>query len=242
MAEPLNSLAPQSGVLNQLYKTVVPTNARILIDTIRGQTAPLTEVDFSSDELDALRQMYNQKNVKNEARRQSLANKLSISRKDYEKNPEIDWAFSENGNGQLGNPVRLPYDEYIQRVTRQLNSFDNTKGKTSIGYNDYPDGSAAPTSESWLDSVWRSYTDPAFRMKTILGHFNVFDTPEGRQAVDQYKFDASDYYRNFYKIDPSTAPVTEMLQKAKGPVDLLDMMMIKKFPRASRPVKINLGK
>ena len=58
MAAPVNALAPeQPGVLNQLYKTLVPTNARVLIDTMRGQTAPITAKDFAPEELDVLRQI-----------------------------------------------------------------------------------------------------------------------------------------------------------------------------------------
>lgn len=242
MAEPINALAPKQSILNRLYETVLPTNARVLIDTMRGQTAPLTEKDFSLEELGALRQMYEQKKIRNDARRQELANKMAVSRKDYEKNPETDWVFTGEGDNWAGKPVKLSYDEYIQKLSGQLASFDKTKNKTSLGYHDYPDGSSAPTADSWLSTIWKSYTDPAYRMKTILGHFNVFDTPEGRQAVDQYKFDAADYYKTFYNLDPATAPTTELLQKAKGPVDLLDMIMIKKSPKASRQVNINLDR
>jgi hypothetical protein len=242
MADVFNSLAPQQGVLNQLYKTVVPTNARVLIDTMRGETAPLTENDFSQDELEALRQMYKTKNTRNDNWRQDIANKLSVSAEEYSKNPETDWVTREEGGKQSIVPVRLSYDDYVRRLKNQLDSFDKTKGKTSIAYNDYPDGMAAPTFDSWLSSAWKSYTDPAYRMKTILGQFNVFDTPEGRKAVDQYNFDASDYYRTFYKIDPATASMADILKRSSGPVDFLDMMMIKKFPRSARQVDINLDR
>jgi hypothetical protein len=243
MAAPVNALAPeQPGVLNQLYKTLVPTNARVLIDTMRGQTAPITAKDFAPEELDVLRQMYSQKQQRNESRKQDIANKISVSEKDYYKNPEVDYVFEGEGPIQKARQVAVPYADYIQKMTNQLKSFDATKNKTSLSYNDYPDKLAAPTFDSFLESAWKSYTDPAYRMKTILGSFNVMNTPEGAKAVDTYNFDKSDFYKAIYKIDPAKASVSEMYKKANGPIDFLDMLMIKKFPNMSRPVDINLGK
>tara|TARA_R110000803_G_scaffold80444_5_gene146260 strand:+ start:391 stop:1122 length:732 start_codon:yes stop_codon:yes gene_type:complete len=243
MVAPVNALAPkQPGVLNQLYKTLVPTNARVLIDTMRGQTAPITAKDFAPEELDVLREMYSQKQQRNESWRQDIANKMSISQKDYDKNPEVDFVFDGEGPIQKARPVKISYADYLQQINNQLNSFDATKNKTSISYNDYPDQLAAPTFDSFIDAAWKSYTDPAYRMKTILGSFNVMNTPEGAKAIDKYNFDKSDFYKAIYKIDPAEATVGEMYKKANGPVDFLDMLMIKKFPGASRPVDINLGK
>jgi len=243
MAEPTNALAPeQPSVLNQLYKAVVPTNARVLIDTMRGQTAPITEKDFAPEELDVLRKMYSERQNRNESWKQDIANKMSISQKDYDKNPEIDFVFEGEGPNMKGRPVKLSYSEYLQKMNNQFNSFDKTKDKTSLSYNDYPDQMAAPTFDSFLESTWKSYTDPAYRMKTILGSFNVMNTPEGAKAIDKYNFDKSDFYKSTYKIDPAKASISDMYKKASGPVDFLDMLMIKKFPRASRPVDINLGK
>jgi hypothetical protein len=241
MAEPINALAPeQPGVLNQLYKKVVPTNARVLIDTMRGQTAPITEKDFAPEELDVLRKMYSEKQQRNESWKQDIANKMSISQKDYDKNPEVDFVFADEGPDKYGRPVKLSYAEYLQKMNNQLSSFDATKNKTSLSYNDYPDKMAAPTFDTFIESALKSYTDPAYRMKTILGSFNVMNTPEGAKAIDKYNFDKSDFYKSIYKIDPAKASVGEMYKKANGPVDFLDMLMIKKFPRASRPVDIKL--
>jgi hypothetical protein len=240
MADSQNALAPQAGILNQLYKAVVPVNARTFLDTVTGSTAPITEKNFAPEELDALRQMYIEKQAKNAAWKQQLANKLSISKQAYEQKPETKLVYDEGGT--KAQAVPQTYDEYIRNLTNQIASFDRTKNKTSLSYNDYPDQMAAPTFDSWLGSVYKSYTDPAYRMKTILGSFNVMDTPEGQKAVDQYKFDASDYYKGNYGIDPASASVADMYKRANGPIDFLDMLMIKKFPKMIRPVDINLGK
>lgn len=224
-----------------LRSPVVPSNARVLLDTMRGKTTPITEKDFSQEELNVLRSMYQQRKLKNEKNVNNLRRNLFVNEQDYLKNPETKIVFTEENGKQVGRPVQVPYAEYIRNVTNQINSYEKTKNKTSLGYYDYPDGMAAPTFDSWLGSVWKSYTDPAYRMKTILGSYNVFDTPEGRQVVDRYNFDKSDYYRSVYGIDPTKASIGEIFLRSNGPVDFLDMVMIKKFPTTSRNVNIRLG-
>ena len=236
---PRNALAPETSVVNELYKTLVPVNARTLIDTMRGETAPITEANFSKDELDVLKKMYETRKAANEASRQQLANEIAISRKDYEKNPQKGFFVYEDG--KFGGESRnMSYDEFIRRKTKELESFDKTRQKTSLSYYDYPGGGAAPTFDSWLSSVWKSYTDPAYRMKTVLGSFNVMDTPEGKKVVDQYNFDKLSFYKQAYNLDPTKASISELWRKSNGPVDFLDMLMIKKYPGANRPVSIKL--
>ena len=236
-----NKLAPQStNILGDLYRAAVPLNARTLIDTaVRGRTTDITEADLSPAELSALRQVYETTTAKNVADRQTLANKLSVSAKDYEKAPETTAEQIPTSQGGYAIKYRpLTYDEYINKTTTALGTYDKTKNKTSVTYNDYPDRLAAPTFDSWLNSVWKSYTDPAYRIKTTLGSFNVQETPTGPVATDKYNFDAGDFYAMKGK-PPAEMSTLEMLKRANGPVDFLDMLMIKRGA-PSRNVNIKL--
>lgn len=238
-----NQLAPPSSnsLLKSAYRAVVPSNARMLIDTALGEKNDITEKDFSKDELALLKAMYQNKQKQNESRRQEIANKLNISEKDYLKNPERKFvAQTTPEGGEIVSGVPMSYAEYLQKTKQQLDSFDKTKNKTSINYYDYEGGTSAPTFDSWLKSVWKSYTDPDYRLKTILGSFNVYNTPEGAIAKDQYNFDKKDFYKMNYGIDVDKADLTNIWKASNGPVDFLDMMMIKKFPRSSRNVNIKL--
>lgn len=132
----------------------------------------------------------------------------------------------------------MSYDEYINKATTELNTYDKTKNKTSVSYYDYPDKKAAPTFDSWLSSIWKSYTDPAYRLKTTLGSFNVQETPTGPVATDKYDFDAADFYALKGK-PPAEMSTAEMWKRANGPVDFLDMLMIKRGA-PSRNVNIKL--
>jgi len=236
-----NALAPQStNILGDLYRAAVPLNARTLIDTaVRGRTSDITEADLSPAELSALRQVYETTAARNVADRQALANKLSVSAKDYEKAPETTAEQIPTAQGGYAYKYRpLSYDEYIHKTTTALDTYDKTKNKTSVTYNDYPDRLAAPTFDSWLNSVWKSYTDPAYRLKTTLGSFNVQETPTGPVATDKYNFDAGDFYA-MKGEHPSKMSTLEMLKRANGPVDFLDMLMIKRGA-PSRNVNIKL--
>ena len=238
-----NQLAPPSSnsLLKSVYQAVVPSNARMLIDTALGEKSDITEKDFSKDELSLLKTMYQNKQKQNESRRQEIANKLSMSEKDYLKNPERKFVAQTTPEGrEIVSGVPMSYAEYLQKTKNELASFDKTKGKTSINYYDYPDGKSAPTFDSWLKSAWKSYADPDYRLKTILGSFNVYDTPEGAVAKDQYNFDKKDFYKMTYDVDLDKDNLLDIWKKSNGPVDFLDMMMIKKQPRASRNVNIKL--
>jgi len=235
-----NALAPKStNVLGDLYRATVPLNARTLIDTaVRGNTNDITEADLSPAELSALRQVYETTTAKNATNKQALANKLSVSAEEYAKAPEqtSERVPTPRGYSIVYRP--LSYDEYINKTTTALNTYDKTKNKTSISYNDYPDKMAAPTFDSWLSSIWKSYTDPAYRLKTTLGSFNVQETPTGPVATDKYNFDAADFYAMKGKR-PSEMSTSEMWKRANGPVDFLDMLMIKRGA-PSRNVNIKL--
>lgn len=47
--------------LEALYRQVVPANARTLFSSLAGNKAPITEADFTSQELDVIRAMHNKK-------------------------------------------------------------------------------------------------------------------------------------------------------------------------------------
>jgi len=232
-------LSQEPSILNQLYRQVVPVNARTLIDTVRGDTSPITEANFSPDELAILQNVYEAKRNRNKTWRQEIGNELAISEADYNKKPEQE-VVPGNKPGQFAY-APIPYSEYIKRTVNKLESFDKTKNKTSVSYNDYPDALAAPTFDSWINAIKKSYTDPAYRMKTTLGSFNVNETPEGARVSDAYKFDAKDFYEmKGFNIDKANA--YDLWKKSNGPVDFLDMMMIKYAPKIPRQVDIKLPK
>lgn len=227
------------GLFSNLYKKAVPVNARTLLETLLGASHKITEKDLSEEELKALRQAYETAKQKAESHKAQIMDDLLMTKEDYAKKPEMDWG--KLVPGQRTTPTPIPYEEFIRRRMAALQSFERTKDKQRVAYNDYRDGMAAPTFDGWLKSIYSSYTDPSYRMKTLLGTFNVHEGPEGQlKAKDSYDFDNAEYYNTFYRTDPHKDSVARMAKRANGPVDLLDMVMIK-LGRPSREVEIDLG-
>ena len=225
-----------------LFDALIPTNARIFLDTLSGNTKTITESDFSKEELDVLRSIYKETKKKNKTAEQELIKKAAITEKEYNKNPETSLVEVPNSYGGFTMEQQtLPYSQFIKKVNTDLDTYTKTRNKTSVGYYDYPDGNGAPTFDSWLDAITKSYSDPVYRMKTVLGSFNVMDTKEGPKIVDNYNFDKRDFYQKYQNVDFNKDSLATMWEKSNGPIDFLDMMMIKHRPQTSREVSVNLN-
>ena len=222
-----------------IYNALVPTNMRVFGETLLGSTAPITERDFTPHELETLRQMYGGAKSRAAALENEYAQRLRRTPEQYYANPEIE--FVETPNAFVRAP--LSYENAQQKVANKLASYVNTHGRTSLSYLDYPGANtAAPTYDTIYDALTRSFTDPAYNLKTTLGSFKVVDTPEGPVAVDKYNFDKKDYYKQQYGLDLDKASNWDLAKSAHGPIDFLDMYMIKNNPSRVRDVKIRLEK
>lgn len=220
--------------LNSIYQSLVPSNARFFMESALGNRAPITEKDFSPEELSSLRDLYNKKNSYNSEQEQRLSKPLSEA--EYLKNPEDFLEPTSTGGGRMR---KRTYQEYLGNLAAQKESYDKTRGKTSISYFDYPAGSefGAPTGNSTLEAIRRSYTDPSYRLKTTLGSFNAYDQGPNINVQDTYKFDN----RGFYNL-PKEAGLMDIFKRATGPVSLGDMLMMHYMPEMKRPVNITIPK
>ena len=235
-----------SSIVHSAYKAAVPVNARILIDTARGVTSPITEADFSPEELTSLRSLYEKKQQGNAAWKARLTAEVTKNEADYNAAPEMRLVDSITGkpnpDGMTGAKLApMPYADYVGNKQNAIASFDRTKDKTSISYSDY-DGMAAPTFDSPMTSIHKSYVDPAYRLKTILGNFTVKETPDGPIATDTYKFDAADYYNSTQGRGKTLKERSnwDIAKNSNGLVDALDQYMIKHLPGSKREVRIVL--
>jgi hypothetical protein len=123
-----NALAAKiQGVKNAL----IPVNVRQYVSHLTGNRSPITEAQFTPEDLDAIR-----------------------------------YAIAKQGGGASG----------------------------LIGYGDYgPQGwsTFGDPKEGPLDMLYKSYTDPAYRMETTLGGASYRRLPDGSYVVeDRYNFNA----------------------------------------------------
>lgn len=134
----------------RVKNALIPVNVRQFVSHLAGDVSPITEAQFTPEDLAAIR-----------------------------------YAIAKRGGGAAG----------------------------SIGYGDYGAGgfsSFGDPREGPLDMLYKSYTDPAYRMETTLGGASYRRLPDGSYVVeDQYNFNA-----------PSRQRVTNALRE-KGVMSLL---------------------
>lgn len=204
------------GLAESLYKKI-PVNMRVFGESLLGSRAPITEKDFSDEDLQFIKQAYLKKKANNDSNEQLLRRELVSG---------TGWAADEQGN--LVDSTA----EYRKNVQRALDTYIKTKDKTSLGYSDY-DNSGIPQGGGWLKQVAGSFNDPAYRTATTLGSFNVHEDPEhGLIVKDKYDWES-------VKASPGEV-FSAFLQGSASPEELGNALMRTIRPDVSRDVRIKL--
>lgn len=193
-----------------------PTNAKIFASSLMGDTSPITEKNFTADELAAMVDL-----IKNKAA-QDQQNEAVLRR--GVRGPEEYAAFPNSRNGQ-----DVPYSDYMAEKNKKLATYDKTKGKTSITYTDYPD-EAKPDTHGWLNTFLKSYTDPRYGVATSLGQFNALDRGNQYEVQDQYNWNKSEPFQ-----------MADLFELFKRP-EAIGNALMRLGPQVNRPVKIMLPK
>lgn len=209
--------------LAEYYKETVPVNIRTFIETLTGNTDPITEKDFTAEDLEYLRRLYNTKKSANQAHEQGL-----ISSKDKANSGE--WLTKEVKDGVLVDTTA----ETLQEIDKKLKSYDSTRHKTSIKYGDYANmATDVNESDGWYSQLSSSFTDPGHRAVTTLGQFNVVEQPGG-SAVIQDTYD-------WTHVPVNTQQAAEGLAASVGSPQTLGNAVMRIFkPNVSRSVNIKL--
>lgn len=231
------------GLLSGLYKAAIPVNARMLLEQFQGNKFPITEKDFSDEELAALRraiQATQQRNIDEESFYRA---NLQKTKKEYEKNPETQLVLSPvEGSPNRKVSVPIPYKDWLNQQKKAVKSYEKTRDKTSFTYGAYDVKSgdtAAPIGQNWLEAIYQSYTDPAFRMASTLGSANYYNKKGQTPYVqDTYGFEL---HPEAYKKDPSKMSTLEVIQNfgVTSPATMFEILAARFAPQR-RPVQISL--
>ena len=213
----------KGGLMSDLYKKI-PVNARAFIEFALGEDSKLTEEDFSQEDLQYLSDLVAQKQKENDNDYAELQMILEAK----EKNPEMPIGFTEDGD-LVELPEKRAAD--IASLKEDIDSYKKTEGKTSIGYDDYD--TPVGQESDLLDQIVGSFTDPAYRAKTTLGHFNAYQNDDGSVTI------TDDY--NWTKAENiSLNDFIGAVSNAKN-LEHLGNMFARLFrPDSSRDVEINL--
>lgn len=149
-----------NGLFDSLYKNI-PTNVRLFGESIIGKTQPITNKDFTQEELNYIQSQVAAQEEKNKRRQKLL----------------------EEGTPQITDPKLRKVFE------KELETYKRTENKTNISYQNYPSGlSAADT--TWWDAFVKSISSPEFNVATSLGQYTAIKDSTGKLVViDTYNWD-----------------------------------------------------
>ena len=204
------------GLFSTLYKAI-PTNVRLVGEQIAGVSKPITEKDFTPEELNFIRQQIQQQEAMNVAKQQELQKAIpEFNKEPYKNQPS--------------------YQNVKQIVQKELDSYLKSQGKTAINYNNY---SLNPGDLGWVDTIKETFKNPEFRVSTALGQYVGLRNPDGSlTVVDKYNWDNERKILNSLKKEDYKDFVLEVLT---NPAATLATALAKFMPeRKTRDVRIRI--
>lgn len=225
--------SPVSDAMRGAYNAAVPPTARLFAESAMGAHSPITERDFSPSDIQNMKDRLaeqQQFNARREKNLQTIQDTMT---------PEAYRHYQAMTDQPIGSDE--DYRRYMAHNAEALKTFQDTRGQTGVPYGttfgkedqpNQPLSVYSPEQGNLLTSLQRSYTDPGYRTGMTLGRFNVYDTPQGRVAVDNYDFRGrkqswSDVVKGFQEQPFVTA--------LRGSIPTV-------FPNIDRPVAVNLDK
>jgi hypothetical protein len=205
--------------LRSVYNKL-PVNARVVMEYGMGRTSPITEKDFSPEDLQAIRAQDQR------AREQSFSNYENAIGVLNTLTPENAWKHDEIG-ALLGESPEEIYKRVHGKYSNIVNTFEQRQAQGRNVVSKYQSG--GDINEQGWGNVLSGLSDPNVRIGTSLGRYNVLNTPQGQMAFDLYDFDPN----KTEKDEPFS------MEFLTHPVKGLDWFM-RKYPRPALPVQIML--
>jgi len=181
-------LNPEDSGLRSLYKKI-PTNMRLFIENLLGDTSTITEDDFTNDELIEMIALIERQQGINAKEEETL-------REETEKFLELGMTYKPNQGYIMNDAGKLvPYDNYdtpLLTGTEALKTYENTRDRTSVDpYKErsyYEGTSSRMVDQDYSSSLARSFNDPMYNVATTLGQYTATDVDDGYNIQDIYDF------------------------------------------------------
>ncbi len=214
--------------LKKIYNKI-PVNMRIFAETVAGVDQPITEEDFTPQDLKYLRSL-----IENTQKKNNEMENMLVEHRDL---------ISDMGGVYELGPDRTLVDitdKEISELNKKIQSYRDTSDRTSVQYKDIAK-TQQPTTEGGVESITQtvkdSFNDPAYRIKTTLGRFTAEHQDDGSIIVkDTYDWDKvkdvdKPTFREFIEAVPELASNPRKAGNAF-------MRLVK--PDTSREVRIQL--
>ena len=207
------------GLLSSVYKKI-PANMRIFAETLFGEEGPITEADYSEEDLQFLRREYDKKKAEDlkdeEFARYQLANTQEGDLLTFKDGKIVDST----------DKLRAEREEDVAY-------YDRTKGKTHMAPYDYA-SEEYDHEGNWVSSTMQSFQDPSYRAGTSLGRFYVVQQDDGSVRIE----DTYDWTKA-----PKDISLTQWLGivgALKSPEQVGNVIMRLFMPDTARDVNIKL--
>lgn len=216
--------------LNSVYKKI-PTNARLLGETLLGSNAPITEKDFTAEELAAIRNQV--------ARQQERNNNLEAAYigqlQDEMQNPAEFYGYRQTKDGKQ---TLISREEYIADLKNKIESFAVNPNKTSVRPYSRGEATDAGVGGGFFETVGKSFSSPEYNISTTLGRYNAYTQPDGSVVVK----DTYDWAKTGGR-EPTLGEALQAMGRAfPNPEGMGNVAMRYLRPEAGRAVTVNLGK
>jgi hypothetical protein len=259
-ANPAEGMAMAKGgesFIRRAYKTI-PTNVRLLLEYMVGSDSPITEKDFTEEELKEMSAAIEKQRGKNVDRETQLREMVE-SGKPY-KQLEIpkgleDPIYRTEFFGDT-KPVYVDFkgnfvdqnfvdeieknkefrDALMERAKEALGSYENTRDTVTVGGQGYyrHDVERPQGYEGFVDKL----NDPRYQVQTTVGKFKAKDSEDrsGYTVTDTYDFNSGELgYESNEDIT-----LMDIWYERETPQMMAELMARYLRPEGGRPVEINL--
>lgn len=159
---------------------LVPTNMRLYAEGMAGKKTPITNEDFTPEELATMRAIVDKKAAANVAENAHNQRMLSTppTKEQYAQFP--------NQVSVGGQPLQaVPYEKYIaQRYDNLVQRPVQPTQRIPVQYGDYSAQTGRGDMPDTADQVKSSFTSPEFQLSTSLGRFVAHAQPSGDWNVE----------------------------------------------------------
>jgi|TARA_R110000803_G_scaffold70867_1_gene133863 hypothetical protein len=226
--------------ISTLYDKI-PTNMRLLLEFIGNKKTPITEKDFTQDELLEIRQRIMEQEGLNEKSLNEIktAYESLSSRDDFSQGFGVLEMDPETGQMMETQSAAEAREKTLQSMRDRINSYTETQDKVSV----FPSKGQAENRpmfyetdrkpSGYLKTIKDSFTSPEKNIDTTLHNFNAVKNADNSYTVtDDYNWNMPEGERPGISSLLSTA--------ATDPEGFLNAIMRMTLPQRSRQVEINL--
>jgi hypothetical protein len=194
-----------------LYKAI-PTNVRLLGEFIAGKDSPITEEDFTEEELKAMADAVERAKSRNTEHEAELRRRIEQGTPFVaEEDGKTGHTIYRDYRGKYVPPEMLRHmddpefqKEALEVLRNQLKTYEDTRNKTSVR-NYYVNEVANPGGTMELLKI---LNNPLYQLQTTLGEYRATENNDGVVIDDEYNF--------------NTRELREMI--GKDEVELIDIL------------------